>query len=301
MEFLCEDLRRHGLLLHPPASPDYARMLADIEARLDRPVDGSPPIPEEFRPRICEQDRPTSAILLNQNEKAVAALHVVWRFETVTGRSYRHSQGMLSAQTLLLQFQMTEERRKIFGYWFTILPGSKRYLGESGMVGDNTDVRPPAPGEKWPNRGGCFGGGGGAGMSGGDAVERVTLSLDGVFFIDGEFVGPNREKLFEQTVAPAEACMLVARLAREGHNQGLSPDRILAQIETVTGPASEYPYPPPRVRHRDAPPEEYRQRALLQIAGQLARQRTLPQFTDERIVHMIMGWAEAALPRFRRG
>jgi hypothetical protein len=87
-------------------------------------------------------------------------MQAVWRFETVTGRSYRHSCGMLSVQSLLLSFGRSEDSLlKLFGYWHTILPGSKRYLSESGMVGDNTDVRPPTPDEKW--RGGGIAGGGG--------------------------------------------------------------------------------------------------------------------------------------------
>ena len=98
MNFLCEDLPRQGLLLIPPSSADYDPFLSDIQRRLAKPVDGSPPLPEHLRQRIYPEDRPTSAILLNRNSKAIAALQVVWRFETETGRSFRHSQGMLSPQ-----------------------------------------------------------------------------------------------------------------------------------------------------------------------------------------------------------
>lgn len=301
MDFFCEDLPQHGLVLVPSASPDYAPLLADIQRRLHQPVDGSPPIPEQFRPRISEQDRPTSAILLNQNRKAVAALRVLWRFETITGRSYRHSQGMLSAQTLLLPFGMPENFLRLSRYWGIILPGSKRYLAESGMVGDNTDVRPPAPDERWPSGGGVQSGRAGARMSGGEPVKQITLVLDGVFFLDGEFVGPNREKLFEQTVADAEAHILVARIARDGHNKGVGPPQILADIAKATGPAPERPSMPPGLRSPDVTAEEFRQWALQQLAYQFANQRNVPQFTDERIVYMIMSWTETVLPHFRKG
>lgn len=125
MEFLCEDLPQHGLVLVPPSSPEYDPLLAEIQRRLDQPPDGAPPIPEEFRPRISDADRPTSAILLNRSPKTIAAMQAVWRFVTVTGRSYRHSRGMLSAQSLLLPFGRSEDLLKLFGYWHTILPGSK--------------------------------------------------------------------------------------------------------------------------------------------------------------------------------
>jgi hypothetical protein len=301
VEFLCEDLPHHGLVLVPPSSPEYDPLLADIQRRLDQPTDGAPPIPEKFRPRISEEDRPTSAILLNRSPKSVAAMQAVWRFETVTGRSYRHSRGMLSVQSLLLSFGRSEDSLlKRFGYWHTILPGSKRYLSESGMVGDNTDVRPPTPDEKW--RGGAITGSGGGGVSGRDPVKQITLVLDGVFFLDGEFVGPNREKLFEQTVSDAEAHMTVAKIARDAHNNGLTPALILGEIEKVTGPAPEHPMMNLGFRNPDATPEEFRQAALGQIAFQLANLRRLHQVAaDERTVYMVMGWTETVLPHFRKG
>jgi hypothetical protein len=65
VNFLCEDLPQHGLVLVPPESGAYEGFLADILSRVNAPVDGSPPYPEKFRPRIVAEDRPISAILLN--------------------------------------------------------------------------------------------------------------------------------------------------------------------------------------------------------------------------------------------
>ena len=300
MEFLCEDLPQHGLILVPPASPDYESLLADIQARVSLSTEGAPPIPERFRPRISEQDRSTSAILLNKSPKAIAAMQVVWQFETATGRSYSHSRGMLSAQNLLLPFGRQDASwAKIFGYWQTILPGSKRYLSESGMIGDNTDVRPPAADEKW--RGGVVMGGGRGGGTFSDPVKQITLVLDGVFFLDGEFVGPDSGKLFERTVADAGAHLTVAKIAQDAHNNGLTPTEILGEIEKVTGPATEFPALD-LVRNPDATPEEFRQAALKQIASQLTRSRQFPQGSnDERTVYMVMAWAQTVLPQFRKG
>jgi len=264
-------------------------------------VDGSPPFPERMRPRISAEDRPTSAILLNRNSKAIAALHVVWRFETEGGRSYRRSQGMLSPQGLLLRYGRSDDAHiKLHSYWHTIFPGSKRYLGESGMVGDNTDVRPPAEEEKW--RGGIISGSTRGGGTGRDPVRQVTLVLDGVFFLDGEFVGPNAEKLFEQTVADAEAHLTVARIAREGHHKGLRPEEILAEIERVTGPAPERPPMNLAFRNPGASQEEFRGAALQAVAFQLAMRRRFPQaFDEEQTVFMVMDWNDSFVPHFRKG
>jgi hypothetical protein len=50
---------------------------------------------------------------------------------------------------------------------------------------DNTDVRLPAEDEKW--RGGMVVGGAGGSS---EPIQQVTLVLDAVFFLDGEFVRP---------------------------------------------------------------------------------------------------------------
>jgi hypothetical protein len=188
----------------------------------------------------------------------------------------------------------------LYGYWHTILPGSKRYLGESGMVGDSTDVRPPAPDEKW--RGGIGGGMGRGGGNSRDPVRQVTLVLDGVFFLDGEFVGPNAERLFEQTVADAEAHLMVARIAREGHNKGLGPGEILAEIERATGSALERPPMDLAFRNPGASQEEFRRAALQTVAFQLAMRRRFPHAPDEQqTVFMVMAWNDTVLPHFRKG
>jgi hypothetical protein len=207
---------------------------------------------------------------------------------------------MLSFQTLLLPFGRSNDALlKLYRYWSTILPGSKRYLSESGMVGDNTDVRQPAEDEKW--QGGRGGGSGGSGGSSRELVRQITLALDGVFFLDGEFVGPNREKLFELTIADADAHRIVARIAQDSHNQGLLPRQTLAAIEKTTGPAPERPPTNPAFLNPDATEAEFRRAALQQIAFQLAGRRRFPQLADEeQTVLMIMAWNDAVLPHFRK-
>jgi len=301
VRFLCEDLPQHGLLLVPPSSKDYDVLLADIRHRVNEPVEGSPPFPERFRPRIVAEDLPTSAILLNRSEKAIVGLQAVWRVETETGRSFRHSRGMLSPDRVLLPFEPRDRSAmKLYNYWNTILPGSKRYLAESGMVGDNTDVRPPADDEKWS--GGMIAGGGGGGGAGRDPIRQITLILDAVFFLDGEFVGPDGDKLFERLIAEADAHRLVARIAKDGHAKGLSPAEILAEIEKVTGAAPDRPPMPPGFRNPAATPEDLRGSALQNVAFRLGMRRRFPQIGgEEQTVSAIMSWDDAVLPHFRKG
>jgi hypothetical protein len=299
VNFVCEDLPRHGLLLVPPSSQDYDALLAEIQSRANAPVEGSPPFPERFRPRIIPEDRPTSAILLNRSTKAIVGLQAVWRYETETGRSFRHSSGMLSTMVLLPFNRRDESAMKLYAYWNTILPGSKRYLGESGMVGDNTDVRPPAHDEEW--RGGMSGGRGGGGTSSREPIRQVTLALDGVFFLDGEFVGPDGEKMFEHTVADAEAHRIVAKVAKDGHSKGLPPAEILAQIEKITGVAPERPPMLRNFPNAAAKDEDFRAAALQTIAYQLGMRRRFPQGSnDEQTIYSIISWNDVILPNFRK-
>jgi hypothetical protein len=127
------------------------------------------------------------------------------------------------------------------------------------------------------------------------------LVLDGVFFLDGEFVGPDGEKMFEQTVADAEAHRIVGRIARDGHYKGLSPAEILAQIEKITGVAPERPPMPPNSRNAAATDDDFRAAALQTIAYQLGMRRTLPQAAnDEQAVFAIISWNDVVLPNFRK-
>jgi hypothetical protein len=288
------------VVLVPPSAQEYEMLLTDIQHRAEAPLDGSPPFPEGFRPRIIPEERPTSAILLNRNPKSIAALQVVWRFETETGRTFRHSQGMLSPKTLLLPFHRQDESAtKLYAYWHTIFSGSKRYIGKSGLVGDNTDVRPPAEEEKW--RRGIIAGRGGGGGNSRDPIRQVTLVLDGVFFLDGEFVGPDNEKMFEQTVAEAEARRAVAKIAKDAHDQGLSPAEILVEIRKLTGVAPDHSPIPPNWRNPSATREDFRAAALQTLAHQFAMRRKLPQAgNDEQTVFEIVSWNDVLLPNFRK-
>jgi hypothetical protein len=298
MEFLCEDLRQFGVELIPPSAPEYDALLADIRWRVDDPVEGSPPIPERLRDRIDDEDRETSAILVNHSQFGIAAIQQVWSFRESDGRTYTHSTGPgASDPSILFPYAMSEEALKLYGYWHVILPGSKRYPSRNGrMLGDNSDVRPPGPDEVWT---GGMGGGGGGGIGRDPAeIESVTLTLDGVFFADGGFIGPNRGKMWEQVVARAEAHEQLTRIAKDGREGGDAPRKILVDIETLTGPAPDrrpiMPVPPRYLVGTD----EFRNAALQKLAWQIAMSRKRQD--EEGALRIILGWGDARVPQFRK-
>jgi hypothetical protein len=279
MEFLCEDLRQFGVELIPAAAPEYDVLVADIRWRVD------------------DADRDTSAILVNRSPFGIAAIQQAWSFRESGGRAYTHWTGPgANNPSILHPYGIPEKALKLSGYWGVILPNSKRYLSRNGrLLGDNSDVRPPSADEVWIG-GGMAGGGGGGRRSGGQ-IESITLTLDGIFFTDGGFIGPNQGKLWEQVVARAEAHEQLARIAKEGRDRGTAPSKILADIETLTGPA------PPNRRAMLIPPrsltgmDEFRKAALQKLAWQIAMVR---QQGDEAALRLILGWGDARVPEFRK-
>jgi hypothetical protein len=301
MEFRCEDLAQFGVVLIPPSSPEYGPMVEDIRRREQKPQ-GFPDIPEEIRKRliggISDEGKEWSAVLVNRSNKSIAYLRAEWNFEETNGRSYRHSHGMGSGRQLLTPFGMKDEQYKILSYWNTILPGSKRYLGNGQMAGNNTDVRPARSDEVW--KGGIVGGGGGSGSRSSDSrsIKKVTLALDGVFFLSGEFAGPSQSKMWEEVVYDAEERLRVARIARSAHDRGVRAAQILEEIEKVTGPAPRLGDGSRAMQIRNARenPEAYRQFALEQIAQTITSLRT--HQGEEATIYSLLQWAEAKVPQF---
>jgi hypothetical protein len=284
MEYRCEDLPQFGVVLVPPSSPEYAALLADIQKRLANPLPGSPPTFPDFE----DPDAPTM-VLCNRSQKAIAALSWIWKLAPENGRPTGSKVSPAGGTSLLTPFGLDERLSKLYGYWHVILPGSKRGIRGGSMFGDNTDVRPPQPDELW--KGGGIGGGGGGQRSAGP-LKSVTLSLDGVFFLDGGFVGPDTLRNFDRLTADIDAHLQVAKIARDGHNDGIALAAIFAQIEAITGPGLSPPPPPTRGG------EDFRQYSLQLLAFQISGMRS--HLGDDRVIYQLMSWTETAVPNLHK-
>jgi hypothetical protein len=232
-------------------------------------------------------------ILCNRSQTAIAALSWIWKFELETGRSTRSTVLIGGGPSVLAPFGLDERARKLYGYWHVILPGSKRGIRGSSMFGDNTDVRPPDSDELW--KGGGFGGGSGNRLLG--PLKSVTLALDGVFFLDGGFAGPDTLYNFDSLTAGVDAHLEVAGIARDGHNKGLAPAAIFTQIEVVTGPnvGLAPPPPPPTAGER----RDFRQDSLRILASQIGMMRQYGK-GDDQVIYSLMSWTETPLPNFHK-
>jgi hypothetical protein len=182
-----------------------------------------------------------------------------------------------------------DQFRKINAFWNTIFPASKRLMTPDGqMHGDNTDVRAPTEAELW--QGGSFSMNSG---SGNEFLEPVKLTLDGVFFVDGGFAGPNRLGAWEQTVFAAEAHVACAALARES----LDRSDFFTQVRELTGQIDEtrLPIPPaPRSPESGPDPESIRrfERQLVGFAVLEMRKSLGPETAIARIA----AWNQAPAP-----
>ena len=200
--------------------------------------------------------------------------------------------SMISAggPSVLAPFGQGERERKLYGYWHVILPGSKRGIRGSSMFGDNTDMRLSQTDELW--KGGYLVSRGRDTLRG--PLKSVTLTLDGVFFVDGGFAGPDTFHSFDRITADVDAHLQVARIARDGHNKGLAPAAIFAQVEGVTGPdrGPAPPLPPGKAG-------DFRQDSLQTLASQIGLMRQ-KGMDDERVIYSLMSWTETPLPNLRR-
>ena len=281
------DLPQYGVALVPPSSPDFAGMLADIERRVANPVAGSPSYPDGA-PQVSDIDRASSAILVNRGTKPIANVTIVWRRK----RSML-SLGLMNGPTVLDAFWLPPAEVTWANYWRVILPGSKRYIGARTMVGDNSDVRPPTPAEQggsnlFPRPEPLFAG---------DAIDSMTI--DGVFFADGSFVGPDRQKMWERTVYNVQEQQALATVARAGRNRGESAAQILKDVEALTGPAEQrFPTHQRSQFYQLTSPADFQDWFLAQTGRSIDRQRQ--HGGDDVALAMLLAWSNIEPPHFSR-
>jgi hypothetical protein len=127
-------------------------------------------------------------------------------------------------------------------------------------------------------------------------LKSVTLALDGVFFLDGGFAGPDTLYNFDRMTADVEAHLEVAKIARDGHNKGHSPEVIFTQIEVLTGPDRGPAPPAPPLRGRGG---DFRQDSVRNLASQIGMMRQQGA-GDDRVIYLLMSWTETPLPNFHK-
>ncbi len=223
--FECRDLLQYGL----PLTPSYDPLFDDLFRRLGRATVFMAP-PEEA-PEL-------SAILQNESGKTVVAWTHIWRYTGADGRTTTHTTTNLrSSLQMDVLTGLAEPARDAA---VSLLPGSKRLITREATFGDNSDVVEPG---EWGGR--SAGGGGGARWRRAvENVEAVVLVLDGVFFENGAFAGPDESGVFDATVNTVErqriAASEMAAALRRGATRGVLFD-ILRPLARHSGARREIP------------------------------------------------------------
>ncbi len=132
-------------------------------------------------------------------------------------------------------------------------------------------------------------------------LQSVTLTLDGAFFGDGEFVGPNRAGLWERVTERAHTRLAVALAARNARDRGMSSADVLKRVTELTGAAPSSPPRPPRPPRlwTDTPSrKEVQHRELQMRAWEIElRRQTL---SDEQTVEWLVSETDTVLPNLRK-
>lgn len=217
MAFICEDLAPYGIVLVSQSDEAFPKLLAEIARRPSQSSEGTPPVSGSAVARVLNHK--DCAILVNRAEVAIAHLAYVWSFQQQNGRITTSSRLPGTQPSLLLPFTMAglpDRFDKIYRYWNTIFPGSKRLLTPGGeCIGDNTDVSTPAEDERWS--GGTFGF---SHLGRNHDAEPLKLTIDGIFFVNGGFAGPNQLGSWDQLVAARDIGL---GCASQASNTGPTP------------------------------------------------------------------------------
>lgn len=246
---------------------------------------------------VLVPDGDRCAVLHNRASQAIASIAFIWTFADSHGRVRPHSFLPGTGTSVLLPFTLDERQRKIHAYRNTIFPGSKRIIHSDGSKsGDNSDVRPPFEDEIW------HGGGGSVRMySRTDGLDPLKLELDGVFFADGGFAGPNRLGSWEQVVFPAEVHRECAAMVRRARESGVANAEIFLELQAFPGAEDEKPPPPPPPSPLSSGPLDLDpiRRRERHFVGWVIRQMRQNQ-GDERALAAVEAWAEAPVPNFHK-
>jgi hypothetical protein len=282
-----EDFPQAGLVLVGPSSPDCQSLVSEIKAR------SSPTAPQSDAdiPETPE-DPNRSVVFINKSQKPVVLLQVLWHLAFANGREAVGACAWAGSELLLLPFGLTPQDKSAIKYSSAILPGSKRYITNAGnVIGDNTDVRPPSANEL-AQGGGIIGSGGG--YLDPKPFTRLTISIEGAFFDNGEFAGTNRTKLFEQIAAKATTRAKLIEMARQ---KGKSASAILNEIQSSAREVKTRPRPL-LIPDPNMPISVYEQRALFDLATSIENMRAFRG--DSQTLEVILSWASTKLPAFRK-
>lgn len=295
---ICRGLEEFGVRLFGAADPEFFPRVEAI-----RKCWQARDIPPEPHPDVSfptEQQLAYSAVMVNDSDQPIVGytLQVQCALDQRICSTYTVT-GQSSAISLLGGMSGGSLRGGRNGRAFfdsSIFPQSQRLWYRNRSIGDNSDVavEPPADGPTWST-----------GMPTDGRGEPISYVLDGVFFADGSFAGPDEWGLWDEVVEYFRIRQELATTALAVQEVGGSIAQIYEALLAVAQPyvraAEQLPPPPPPPFPTERSPMADHARTQ---ARRLIGRRFLPAFpglqTPEQAVSMVMRWTHSSPPVFRR-
>jgi hypothetical protein len=217
-----KDLPEHGLIIIGPSDPSFDALLAGH-------LKGEPN-------EVLDNLKPFSFFVENRSKQTVVAYTLEWCFTKPDGTNDCYRQSVVNPRPLMdgggdLPEVMVEQSGRI-------KPASSRFFSLIAADGSGGFRVPVSPEEAEQFKRGLkpdrwallqrYG----AELS---KYSDITFSLDGAFFDDGTFIGPNTTGLFEQTMAQINAKRdLLNEITHSLSKAGKSKDAVFRELEDTT-------------------------------------------------------------------
>lgn len=198
-----KDLAEHGLNIIGPADPAFNVTVSALQKNKPSPA--------------LESVRPFSVLIKNTGRRAAIAFVLKWELMEADGKVHIETNQYVTNWSLMGR-GTTDPGGNIIrpnAAWF-LSPGFGMEVGSPGFVDD-----PKLTG--YLNR------------MGGRLAQytNITVSLDGVFFDDGEFIGPNTTEFFEKVGAIRDATWDLRREIKDRIKGGKSSEEALSYVADI--------------------------------------------------------------------
>lgn len=202
-----KDLAEHGLIIIGAADPAFNGTVSALQKNKPSPA--------------LEAVRPFSVLIKNTGRRAAIAFVLKWELMEADGKVHTETNQYFTNWSLMGRGTSDPGGNIIRpnAAWF-LVPGFGMEVGSPGFVDD------PKLTDYLNRRGVQLA-----------QYTNVTVSLDGVFFDDGEFVGPNTTGFFEKVGAIRDATWDLRRDIKDRITGGKSPEEVLNHVaEIAKGP-----------------------------------------------------------------
>lgn len=214
------DLPEHGLTIITASDPRFEEEMSAFMGEADGDLD-----------RHLEATRPFCIFLRNTGTQEVVAYKLKWELADSDSRVMTKYSSTLNPAKL-----MGEEMPGHVESGREIRPNTSRFIAWEPSLTNilhsrrHDQGKPATPATQ--KRATILAGLGEAIRRQTESIISVTVSIDGAFFADGTFVGPDADNTFAEVQGYVESKLDLARIIEDGKREGKSPAAIIRQINS---------------------------------------------------------------------